>query len=93
MTTPIFERFPVIDMDTHLTEPPDVWTERVSSKWGDRIPHVERVGPKDVWRIGEKVVGARPMKKRYLTLMLPFWTFSRITSRETRWMPLSAGQT
>jgi predicted TIM-barrel fold metal-dependent hydrolase len=58
LSTPIFERFPVIDMDTHLTEPPDVWTDRVSSTWGDRVPHVVRVGPKDVWMIGDKPVGA-----------------------------------
>jgi uncharacterized protein len=32
---------PIIDVDTHLSEPPDLWTSRLSSKWGDRIPHVE----------------------------------------------------
>lgn len=58
MSEPLFDRWPVIDMDTHLTEPPDVWTARVSSKWGDRIPHVKRVGPKDVWLIGDRPVGA-----------------------------------
>ena len=25
----------IIDVDTHLTEPPDVWTTRVPSKWID----------------------------------------------------------
>ena len=30
------------DADTHLTEPPDLWTSRVSSKWGDAVPHVQR---------------------------------------------------
>jgi predicted TIM-barrel fold metal-dependent hydrolase len=58
MSRPVFERFPVIDMDTHVTEPRDVWTARVASKWGDRVPHVKRVGPKDVWCIGDQPVGA-----------------------------------
>jgi predicted TIM-barrel fold metal-dependent hydrolase len=30
----------VIDTDTHLIEPPDLWTSRLSSKWGNRVPHV-----------------------------------------------------
>jgi len=32
-----------IDCDSHLTEPADLWTTRVSSKWGDLIPHVRYV--------------------------------------------------
>jgi len=58
MSTALFDRFPVIDMDTHLTEPADVWSARLAGKWGDRIPHVERRGAKDVWLIGDQVVGA-----------------------------------
>ena len=39
-----FDEYRVIDVDTHVTEPPDVWTSRVASKWKDRVPRVERVG-------------------------------------------------
>jgi predicted TIM-barrel fold metal-dependent hydrolase len=40
----------IIDADTHLTEPPDVWTARVASKWLDQVPHVERNDEgRDVW--------------------------------------------
>ena len=39
----VFDRYKVIDVDTHVTEPPDVWTSRVSSKWGDLVPHVVRI--------------------------------------------------
>jgi predicted TIM-barrel fold metal-dependent hydrolase len=39
MSDPVYT---IIDADTHLTEPRDVWTSRVSSKWKDRAPHVER---------------------------------------------------
>ena len=54
----IFERFRVIDTDTHITEPADLWTSRVSSKWGDRVPHIQKLGTKDVWMVGDKIVGA-----------------------------------
>ncbi len=33
--------YTMIDSDTHVTEPRDVWTSRVASKWKDRVPHVE----------------------------------------------------
>ena len=57
MTT-LFERGGVIDVDTHLTEPPDVWTARMASKWGDAIPHVERIAGEDVWMsAGERGIG------------------------------------
>ncbi len=45
----------VIDCDTHITEPPDVWTARLPAKYRDRAPtvvHDEKMGW-DVWRIGE----------------------------------------
>ena len=32
---------PIIDSDTHLSEPPDLWTSRMSSRWGDLVPHLE----------------------------------------------------
>ena len=50
----IFDRYRVIDVDTHVSEPHDVWTARVSSKWGDRVPHVKRLGRTDLWHIGDK---------------------------------------
>ena len=32
-----------ISVDEHVQETPEVWTKRLShSKWGDRIPHIER---------------------------------------------------
>ena len=53
----IVDRIKVIDVDTHITEPPNVWTDRVSrKKWGDRIPHI-RAHPETgnpVWFINEK---------------------------------------
>ncbi|HVW34249.1 MAG TPA: amidohydrolase, partial [Acidimicrobiia bacterium] len=46
---------PIVDTDSHICEPPDLWTSRLSqARWGDLIPHVEfdeRVG-RDRWVIG-----------------------------------------
>ena len=49
MPAELFQRYRVVDVDTHLTEPPDLWTSRVSSKWGEAIPHVENVRGTDNW--------------------------------------------
>jgi predicted TIM-barrel fold metal-dependent hydrolase len=48
----LFDRFTVIDADTHITEPPDTWVDRMSSKWGDAVPHIERIDGLDTWMIG-----------------------------------------
>lgn len=45
----LFTRYRVIDVDTHLTEPRDVWTSRVPSKYGDAVPHIERHDGIDLW--------------------------------------------
>ena len=44
MTTGITDRIKVIDIDTHISEPEDLWTSRLSAKWGDRVPHVAKAG-------------------------------------------------
>ncbi len=49
MPAELFQRYRVVDVDTHLTEPPDLWTSRVSSKWGEAVPHVENVHGTDIW--------------------------------------------
>jgi predicted TIM-barrel fold metal-dependent hydrolase len=58
MAKRIFDRVRAIDTDTHITEPPDVWTARVSTaKWGDAVPHVKRVDGRDIWFIKDQTVG------------------------------------
>jgi len=60
MAMPIVERIAVIDTDAHVSEPADLWTSRVSSRWGDLVPHVAKnpAGPRadgatdDVWIFG-----------------------------------------
>ncbi len=43
----------IVDCDSHVLEPPDLWTSRLP-RWGDAVPHVERnpdTGA-DTWYIG-----------------------------------------
>src|ERR1700727_905240 len=50
---------PIIDTDSHVSEPADLWTSRLSSsKWGDRVPHVQRDerSGEDKWIINSKRV-------------------------------------
>ena len=49
------ERYAVADVDSHIIEPADLWTSRISPKWGDLVPHVrfhER-RQEDYWYIGD----------------------------------------
>jgi uncharacterized protein len=41
----------VIDVDTHLTEPHDLWTSRAPAKWKDRVPQVKMIDSKRQWVI------------------------------------------
>jgi predicted TIM-barrel fold metal-dependent hydrolase len=52
----LFDRYRVIDVDSHISEPADVWTSRVSSKWGAVVPHIERQRGKDIWFVGGEPV-------------------------------------
>src|SRR6476646_817509 len=55
------ERYAVADADSHIIEPADLWTSRISPTWGALVPHVrfhER-RQEDVWYIGDrKLYGA-----------------------------------
>src|SRR5258706_472989 len=51
----------VIDTDSHVTEPPDVWVDRMSSKkWGDLVPQVkwEPDSTNQAWFVGDTRVAA-----------------------------------
>ena len=58
--TAIAERIPVIDTDSHVTEPPDLWEKRLPSKWADVMPRVELDTERgmEYWRIGDRRVSA-----------------------------------
>ena len=47
----------IIDSDSHVTEPADVWTSRVPKKYIDDVPHVERIDGADIWMLQDKRIG------------------------------------
>jgi uncharacterized protein len=55
--TTLSEPVRVIDADSHLTEPPDLWLERLPSKWRDMAPRMA-VDDKGTlrWRLGDKTL-------------------------------------
>jgi predicted TIM-barrel fold metal-dependent hydrolase len=47
----------IIDADSHVTEPRDVWTARVPSRYVADVPHVERLDGMDTWVLQGKRLG------------------------------------
>ena len=37
--------YTIIDVDTHVTETPDVWTSQVPDTMQDRVPHMDDEDP------------------------------------------------
>lgn len=56
----LVDRMPVVDADSHVTEPPDLWTSRISEDWRHLVPAVhqeERNGSiVERWRVGERAL-------------------------------------
>src|SRR4051812_26643805 len=53
------EDLEVVDVDSHVSEPTDLWTSRLSTKWDrDLVPHVEWDSDTQVerWKIGRHVI-------------------------------------
>ncbi|MFU8814465.1 MAG: amidohydrolase family protein [Pseudomonadales bacterium] len=57
MATAAEPRIPVIDCDSHWTEPPDLWTSRAPRSLRDRMPRVEAVDGVQQWRVGDIPLG------------------------------------
>ena len=48
----------VIDADTHLTEPADLWTSRVPAKFADQVPRMVRnKAGRDIWVFNDDQIG------------------------------------
>jgi uncharacterized protein len=53
--------YTLIDVDSHITETPDTWVDRVAAKHRDRVPRVERIDGQDTWLIdGERATPVGP---------------------------------
>ena len=53
-----FASYRPIDTDTHVLEPPDLWTSRLPSKWRDSAPQIMTAGDKQIWVMDGKGIGA-----------------------------------
>jgi predicted TIM-barrel fold metal-dependent hydrolase len=53
----------VIDNDTHISEPPDLFTSRLPKKWHDKAPTIQRNKETgfEVWVIGDQKKGGIPV--------------------------------
>jgi len=51
----------IVDVDTHISEPLDLWTSRAPSKWADRVPQMRKQNDGSwLWTIdGDRSLGAR----------------------------------
>ena len=49
---------PVISSDSHVFEPPDLWTKRIDAAFRDRAPRMERVGDADYLVADGQQIGA-----------------------------------
>jgi predicted TIM-barrel fold metal-dependent hydrolase len=60
MAGTLLDEIQIIDSDTHVIEPPDLWTSRVSKKWGDAVPHIrfDQESGEDIWYIGDTKIYA-----------------------------------
>src|SRR5438105_54019 len=59
MTTNVLDGIKVVDTDTHVIEPADLWTSRISTKrWGDLVPHVawDEDKQEEAWFFGDQRV-------------------------------------
>jgi predicted TIM-barrel fold metal-dependent hydrolase len=51
----------IIDVDSHISEPHDLWTSRAPASWKDRVPRVTQVDGQRTWMVGDvALAGAGP---------------------------------
>jgi len=47
----------IVDCDTHITEPPDIFTSRAPAKFKGKVPEIRRVNGVDRWFVGDRDFG------------------------------------
>ena len=50
----MFKNMPVIDVDTHYTEPYDLWSKRAPAKYKDLVPQVRQIDGVNHWFINDQ---------------------------------------
>lgn len=65
-TTELTKDVKIIDVDTHLSEPGDLWSARLPESMKSKAPYVKKVGDIDYWHIGDQAIspgGASVIKR------------------------------
>ena len=57
MSSDLLDGVTIVDADTHLTEPHDLWTSRAPKGWEERVPQVKLVDGTPMWTIEGEVMG------------------------------------
>jgi hypothetical protein len=60
--TDVFSRTPIIDSDSHVSEPADLWTSRLPAKWADAAPRPvfsDKFG-ESMWAVGGDMMRGVP---------------------------------
>ena len=57
MSSDLLDGVTIVDADTHLTEPHDLWTSRAPTGWEERVPQVKLVDGTPMWTIEGDVMG------------------------------------
>jgi predicted TIM-barrel fold metal-dependent hydrolase len=57
MSSDLLDGVTIVDADTHLTEPHDLWTSRAPKGWEERVPQVKLVDGAPMWTIEGDVMG------------------------------------
>lgn len=52
-TSALTEGIKIIDVDTHLSEPSDLWSARLPASMKSQAPYIKRVNDIDYWHIGD----------------------------------------
>jgi len=53
--TPDRTGYKIIDVDSHITEPHDLWSKRAPAKYRSRLPRVEKSGEKRAWVVDDGI--------------------------------------
>jgi predicted TIM-barrel fold metal-dependent hydrolase len=79
----------IIDCDTHVSEPADLWTSRIGKKWGDEVPRAV-VDPdgKEFWILGgQRLLGTGQLATAGWPGTTPPWPPSLEEADPASWNP------
>jgi uncharacterized protein len=56
----VIDEIPIVDTDSHVSEPEDLWVSRVSARWGDRVPKVvwDEDSEEFRWLVGDSLLSS-----------------------------------